>query len=1371
MKEQNSLDSLFHYNPLPNLVYDTTTYEILEVNQAAIDFYGYTRSELVSMNLKDLRPKEEIPKLYEAHSKVLKENQNINFGIFVHKKKLGAIVLVEVNGYKVQFKERDCILVTYLDVTEKKKEEHQLKLLESVIKNANDSVIITEAIPIDESGPRILYVNEAFTRMTGYTADEVIGQPPKFLHGPDSEKEELDKLTHAMQEWKSCEITVLNYKKNGDEFWNEISVSPVSDQNGQFTHWIAIVRDVTLAKNKQIIKDLLAKITAVFNQTPNLSSSLEELCKVIVNFGRFDFCEIWSPNIKSSALRLNASFSRAAVGELFCNKVKSFEEMNFDQGLPGTVWTNKTTLIWSETELKTLFLRNEAAAEAGIRSVMGIPLMHLNRIVGVLVIGTQEGKQKTKRHESVLNALEEFIGSEVNRKQLENDYVDLFKALPDLIALMDFNGNFLKINQVGCDVLEYTEAELIGQPLERFIHPSDKAVLSNEIQKLNPNQTLFQFENRFLSKSGKTLWLSWHCNVMMEEQVLYTAAKDITETKKTNQLYEEASQMAKIGSWELNFTEHNQSDTMYWSPMVRQILEVSPNYEATLSGGYEFFDAASKTTITKATEKLIQEGTEFDEELLLITPKGKEKWIRCIGKSEHVNGTCTKIFGSFQDINKMKATSLQLTEILGSISDAFYAVDYNWNFTYFNTEAENLLLKKRDEVVGKNFWKVFPLAVGTSLEDVYRRVAKLGIAENFEYWYPADEKWYEIHVYPSNGGISSYFKNIDERKRAAEALEKEYQDKIKILESIGDAFITMLDDFTVTYWNQTAERILGIKREEILGKNLWDLFPDAVNLPSYANYHQVLATREPMTFEDYYGVWLEVNVHASNEGISVFFRDITLKKEADQRLLLAFEEKNRILESIGDAFFAVDTNWTVTYWNREAEKVLGLSREQIIGKNLWEIYYDAVDSDFYIYYHKAMETGGNVNFEEYYPTLNKWFEVSAYPSTEGLSIYFKDITLRKQTDIKIQQANERFEKVTQATTDAIWDWDIETDVLYRGNGFEKLFGLEVSKNLKSNEFWRDNFYDEDVPQMLKSLQLSLEDPTCEFWEMEYRICHTSGEIKTVFDKGMIIRNESGKAIRMVGAINDISNLKKHEQELKYLNKMLKTHIQELELTNEQLEQFAYVASHDLQEPLRMISSFLTLLQLKYHNQLDDKANQYINFANEGAKKMKQILMDLLEYSKIGSISRESESIDMFDFFQEYKFLRREKMLENKVTINYIGPVKISSYRTPLVQIVYNLLDNAIKYAKPDVPPQINVSIEERAGRYLFEVSDNGIGIASEYFSKIFVIFQRLEQEQNHEGTGIGLAVVKKVIESLGGKIGVTSEVGKGTTFYFSIIIP
>ena len=178
------------------------------------------------------------------------------------------------------------------DITEQKKEEHQLKLLNSVVTNTTDAVLITEAEPFDEPGPRIIYVNDAFTKMTGYTADEVIGKSPRFLQGPNSNKKELAKLGTALRNRETYEITTINYKKNGEEFWINFTVTPVADEKGCYTHSIAIERDVTEQKNKELEQELLAKISINFNAENDYVAASYKLCKSISKFGKFDFVEL-----------------------------------------------------------------------------------------------------------------------------------------------------------------------------------------------------------------------------------------------------------------------------------------------------------------------------------------------------------------------------------------------------------------------------------------------------------------------------------------------------------------------------------------------------------------------------------------------------------------------------------------------------------------------------------------------------------------------------------------------------------------------------------------------------------------------------------------------------------------------------------------------------------------------------------------------------------------------------------------------------------------------------------------------------------------------------------------------------------------------
>ena len=372
--------------------------------------------------------------------------------------------------------------------------------------------------------------------------------------------------------------------------------------------------------------------------------------------------------------------------------------------------------------------------------------------------------------------------------------------------------------------------------------------------------------------------------------------------------------------------------------------------------------------------------------------------------------------------------------------------------------------------------------------------------------------------------------------------------------------------------------------------------------------------------------------------ISVNLAKVIESEEADKALLSAFEEKNRILESIRDGFFAVSKDWTVTYWNKEAENLTGIEREDIVGKSIWKTYYRNIPLRFYNLYLKATKENIPVRFEEQSGRLNKWFEVSAYPTSDGLTVYFKDITERKLTESQLKEMHQELEK----------------------------------------------------------------------------------------------------------------------------------HLKVLAASNSELEQFAYVASHDLQEPLRMITSFLTLLEKKYSESLDDKAKVYIYYAVDGAKRMRQIILDLLDFSRVGKNKEIPEKVDVGEVISDIQTLYQKRIKDKKARIEYHEMPQLMAFKAPLRQVFQNLISNALKYQKKDQSPNIRILSIETPTHWQFCVTDNGLGINKEYFEKIFVIFQRLHNRDEYSGTGMGLAITKKIVESLGGEIWVESEEGKGSTFYFTI---
>jgi light-regulated signal transduction histidine kinase (bacteriophytochrome) len=238
------------------------------------------------------------------------------------------------------------------------------------------------------------------------------------------------------------------------------------------------------------------------------------------------------------------------------------------------------------------------------------------------------------------------------------------------------------------------------------------------------------------------------------------------------------------------------------------------------------------------------------------------------------------------------------------------------------------------------------------------------------------------------------------------------------------------------------------------------------------------------------------------------------------------------------------------------------------------------------------------------------------------------------------------------------------------------------------------------------------------------------------------------------------NLRKGEAQLEQKTR-------ELERKNKELEQFVYIASHDLQEPLRTTTSFVDLLQHQYKGQLDAKADKYLSFIVQSSDRMKVLINDLLDYSRIGN-KKELELIDCNILVEEVLHDLSKTISDANARVSVQSLPVVNGYRTELHQLILNLTVNAIKFRKPDVTPEIRVSATRGDGEIIFSFSDNGIGIPEEHKDRIFVIFQRLHTRSEYEGSGIGLAHCKKIVDLHGGRIWVESIYGEGATFYFTL---
>ncbi len=276
---------------------------------------------------------------------------------------------------------------------------------------------------------------------------------------------------------------------------------------------------------------------------------------------------------------------------------------------------------------------------------------------------------------------------------------------------------------------------------------------------------------------------------------------------------------------------------------------------------------------------------------------------------------------------------------------------------------------------------------------------------------------------------------------------------------------------------------------------------------------------------------------------------------------------------------------------------------------------------------------------------------------------------------------------------------------------------------------------------------------------EFRLRHKDGTCVFVETTGSAIFSEGNVvAIQMIG--NDITDRKRAEEESKQL-------FAELDRSNKELEQFAYVASHDLQEPLRMVSSYTQLLARRYKGRLDADADEFIAFAVDGAFRMQRLINDLLSYSRVGSRGKEFESTDCAVFFEQAITNLKGTIGESGAVVTCGKLPTVMADKSQIGQLLQNLVGNAIKYHGVE-PPRVHVSAEQKGEEWVFAVRDNGIGIDPQYADRIFVIFQRLHTREEYTGTGIGLAICKKIVERHGGRIWLESLLGSGATFYFTI---
>lgn len=933
-----------------------------------------------------------------------------------------------------------------------------------------------------------------------------------------------------------------------------------------------------------------------------------------------------------------------------------------------------------------------------------------------------------------------------------------------------------------------------SQEFWKIVYEEDKKALSNAfLESKNKNKEI-KIEFRTYDQDKNIQWKQLFARPSKlndESTVWYCQFFDISQRKESEFKLKEQEALFQ------NFLKSFEGLTLkyrLYSDQSDEILYISPEVEAIHGISVEeamkkpssIWDQIYPEDIKKVQNKIqrsAKETQEYHVDYRIETKRGDEKWIRGYGKVNERKKEYVEWDIFTWDITKEKKSTLELEKknaelnnILENSQDIICLANSDNYFIKVNRAATEILGYSAKELKSKPFTHfVHPEdRVHTKKEAV--KALKSNGSLHFKNRYIAKDGqivWLSWNSIIDKKNDLSYATARDITKDKSIELERE---AIYRQSNLGTWDYDVIND--MIFWSKNTKKVLGYVKAPSGIEQLTSLVKEGHFREELSEtVKKAIKTGKSWDLETLFKIkgkgyrWIRsIGQPIIEEGrtlrISGTVQDIHDRKTTEISLSKLNSRQKDILDSISEAFFSLNDQWEVLYWNKVAEKMSGISENKMTGRNIWKTYPDSKWKDKFL---ECKRKEKKIIFEAYSYYWKIWCRVTVNPVNDGFSVFIQDVNDSVQYLNEIKAINERFELALQVTKDAIFDWNVNERQIKWNNAIVELTGYSFKELPKGLNQWLKKVEADKSGDVLMSLQTAFTSMKKKSWNAQFQASRKDGKEITIKVEGNILRNKEGKVIRMVGAARDISAQANSENQLKQLNKELVKKALELESSNEELEQFAYVASHDLQEPARMITSFMGLLKKNYGKKLDGKANQYIDFASNGGKRMRSMINDLLEYSRVGRKESKKTVVPLKEVVDEVKILQSRLLEEKKARIKCSKLPSINAQKSILVQLFGNLINNALKYSKEGTRPEIDISSKSSKHNIEIRVKDNGIGIAPKYHEDVFLIFKKLDKKKQEGSTGLGLAIVKKIVKKLEGNIYIESQEGKGSTFV--ILLP
>lgn len=737
-----------------------------------------------------------------------------------------------------------------------------------------------------------------------------------------------------------------------------------------------------------------------------------------------------------------------------------------------------------------------------------------------------------------------------------------------------------------------------------------------------------------------------------------------------------------------------------------------------------------------------------------------------------VAGTLISSLTDLTGRRRAEEASALLAALVESSTDAVVSKDLSGNVTSWNAAAQKLFGYTASEMMGRSVLRLIPPDAQAEEEQILDRIRRGDRVEHFETTrVRKDGSSVQVSVTVSpirdaSGriiGASKVARDITDR-RAAEAralwlasFPEHNPSPILELDSVSGV---------VHYANPAAQRHFPDLESRGLGH------PLLIGLPSLVT---ALATRgtlhRDLTVGDSTFSQLLTTVAGSTR-VRIYSTDISDRRNVERALLERESElraKDRrlaeIVQGMTEACFALDADWCFTFVNDRVTTLFRRPREQILGHAIWDVFPQLKGTAFETNYRRVMSERAPVSFEVFSPLSGRWLDVRLFPTGEGLAAFLLDVHDRRIAELE----REKFVSLVEYSAEFIGLRDLKGEPIFINQAALQLVGLDGLEQAKRTP-QVDFFFPEDqafvrdvfVPRVMRDGH----------GETELRFRHfKTGEPIWMIYNAFVVRDALGQPSALATVSRNITDRKRAEQRIHELNADLERRVVErtdqLEAANKELESFSYSVSHDLRAPLRAVSGFAQIVVEDYGPQLPAQGKQYLQTICDAAQRMGALIDDLLAFARLGKLPLSLQTVDVAQLVQSsLDELAPDRCLALEVSVGELPPC----HGDPVLlkQVWLNLLSNAFKYSKNRASPQVEIGATVDQGTCVYFVRDNGTGFDMKYANKLFGVFQRLHRQEDFAGTGVGLAIVQRIVTRHGGRIWADASVDRGATFSFTL---